>query len=147
MSNLTAILTSTGQSVVTQIQGNLASTGTNATGRTSRSVRFEITTEGTKEILRVWGRKYFFAVETGRKPKGDKPSMGFVQAIKEWMAAKGVEGSAYGIARAINKKGSKLFREGGRKDIVSNVVNQSLYDQIIKSVLEENARAYINIFK
>ncbi len=147
MTSLTAILTATGQSVVSQIQGNLAKTGTNATGKTSRSVRFEVLSDGGKEILRVYGRKYFMAVETGRRPKGDKPSRGFVAAIQEWMTARGKEGSAYAIARKINREGTKLFQKGGRQDIVSNVVNESLIIQISRQVLGEYAQAIIRMFK
>lgn len=140
------ILSNYGQSTVAQIQQNLATTGTNATGKTSRSLRFEVQEKGDKQILLViGGRKYFMTVETGRKatPQFTKPSTEFVASIKEWMSAKGIEGPAYGIAMAIHQRGTKLFQTGGRRDIVSNVVNQSLVDQISKDVLAQFATAYL----
>lgn len=138
--NLIQILTQYGNSTVAQIRQNLASTGTNATGKTSNSLKFEVKNEGFKQILKITGRPFFFAVETGRKATPDyKPSKQFVQSIKEWMQAKGVDGSAYGIAQAIHKKGTKLFRAGGREDIYSSVVNQGLVDQISTAVLKQFA--------
>lgn len=135
------ILTSQGNSVISQIKENLASTGTNATGETGNSLRLEVKNEGFKQILKIYGRPYFMTVETGRKPTPEyKPSQQFVASIKKWMEAKNVEGSAYGIAQAIHKKGSKLFREGGRTDIVSNVVGESFVQSISKEILDKFAK-------
>lgn len=138
--DLIAILSKYGQSTVDQIRENLSSTGTNATGKTAKSLRYEVKTEGSKTTLKVLGKPYFAVVETGRKPTPDyKPSKQFVDSIKEWMSAKGKEGSAYAIALSIHKKGTKLFRDGGRTDIISNVVNQNLVDKISKELLDKFA--------
>lgn len=150
MVDLIPILNTTGQSVVQQIQSNLAATGTNATGKTSRSLRFEVTTNGNIARLRILGRPYFMTVETGRKatPEYTKPSLDFVQQIREWLAAKGGDqGAAYAIARSIHKHGTKLWQKGGRKDITSNVINQSLYNRINSAVLNEFVKAYIAALK
>ena len=148
--DLLPILNTTGQSVVQQIQSNLAATGTNATGKTSRSLRFEVTTNGNIARLRILGRPYFMTVETGRKatPEYTKPSLDFVQQIREWLQAKGGNmGAAYAIARSIHKHGTKLWQKGGRKDITSNVINQSLYNRINSAVLNEFVKAYIAALK
>lgn len=142
------ILATYGQSVVGQIRQNLSSTGTNATGKTSRSVTFHVERQGTAEVLVVQAKKYFMVVETGRKPTpGVKPSRDFVANIREWMAARGKQGSAYAIARSINEKGSSLYRKGGRKDVVSNVVTPSLFQRISEDVLKNFANAYIAVLK
>jgi hypothetical protein len=142
--NVIDILQQSGNSVVEQIKKNLASTGTNATGSTSNSLRVEVKNEGFKQILKIYGRPYFMTVETGRKATPDyKPSQQFVASIREWMQAKNVEGSAYGIAQDIHKKGSKLFRDGGRTDIVSNVVNETFTQQLSKAILDEFAKSYL----
>ena len=147
-----AILSQNGTSIVDQIRQNLASTGTNATGKTSRSLRFEVTQTTDKQVLRVIGKPFFNVVETGRKatPQYTKPSQEFVNAIKEWAQAKGIPGAAYAIAKSIHKKGTKLFQVGGRSDIVSNVINQTLIDKISKDVLDKFAAEYLknaaNIF-
>lgn len=142
--NLIKILSGYGNSIVAEIRQNLASSGSNATGKTSQSLRFEVKDEGFKQTLTVFGRPYFFSVETGRKATPSyKPSVQFVASIREWMRAKGVDESAYGIAQAIHKRGTKLHQSGGRKDIVSNVVNESLYGQISKSVLAEFSNEFL----
>lgn len=143
---LIAILNQYGNSTVEKIRQNLASTGTNATGKTSQSLRYEVTNNGPKATLKVLGKPYFAVVETGRKPTPEytKPSYEFVNSIKEWLRARGKdEKSAYGIAKSIHKKGTKLFREGGRKDIVSNVVNQDLIDRINLDLLNKFAEQFL----
>lgn len=139
------ILSQYGNSVVAQIQQNLTSTGTNATSKTSRSLHFEVKDEGTTQTLKVLGRPYFMVVETGRKPTPQytKPSKEFVKSIKEWADTKGLGKFAYGIALSIHRKGTKLYREGGRTDIVSNVVNENLVAQITKDVLVKFADHYL----
>ena len=99
-----------------------------------------------KQTLTVIGaRQYFMTVETGRKatPQFTKPSTEFVAAIKQWMEAKGLEGQAYGIAKSIHQKGTKLHRQGGRMDIVSNVINQNLTDNISRDLLSQFASTYL----
>ena len=83
-------------------------------------------------------------VETGRRPTPTyKPSRNFVASIQAWMTARGMQGPAYAIAQAIHKKGTELYRSGGRTDIVSNVINQSLYDQIANAVLKKFINQYV----
>lgn len=139
-----------GNSTVDQIKQNLSSAGKNATGKTSTSLRYSVTDNGTKATLRVIGKPFFAVVETGRKPTPQykKPSEEFVASIKEWMDAKGKTGSAYGIAKSIHAKGTKLFRDGGRKDIYSNVINQNLVDKISLDLLNKFAQQFMtNVVK
>lgn len=145
--DLIQILSAEGQSVVDRIRQNLISTGTNASGTTSRSLRYTVTVSGNKTILKVIGKPYFMTVETGRGPtrNGNQGGKTLVESIREWMRAKQIEGSPYGIARVIHDKGTKLYRSGGRKDIVSNVVNRTLIDQIQMQVLKQFADAYIKV--
>lgn len=143
--DLISILSKWGNSTVAQIRANLASTGTDATGQTSQSLRYEVITEGFKTILRVIGRPFFMVVETGRKPTPQytKPSVSFVQNIKQWADTKGTGKFAYGIALSIHKYGTKLWQQGGRQDIVSNVVNEGLSQQITKDLLTQFSTEYI----
>ncbi len=136
--NLITILNGYGNNIVESIRRNLASTGTNATGKTSRSLRYEVQDKGDKIILSIFGKPYLAVVETGRKatPQFTKPSIEFVASIKEWVKARGInEGAAYAIAKSIHQKGTKLHSIGGRKDIISNVINPALTESIAKDVL------------
>lgn len=147
--DLISILTRNGQSIVEKIRANLQETGTNATGKTSRSLRYEVIQLGSKFTLKVYGRPFFATVETGRKPTPQftKPSAAFVESIREWAEAKGVSAPAYAIAKAIHQKGTKLYREGGRKDVVSNVINQSLTDKISREILSKFEMDFIGEVK
>lgn len=125
-----SILLSALSSAKEQIQRNLADTGTNASGKTSQSLAVAVT-DTSGELS---GRFAFGTVETGRK--GGKVPSGFRDIIYQWMQDKGVHAEAQGrrsqesadrsmaylIARKIAREGSKLYREGGRKDIYSNVL-------------------------
>ena len=144
MIDLIEILQPFGNSVVSQIQQNLSATGTDATGQTSRSLKFTVTESGTVTTFQVTGRPYFMTVETGRKATPSyKPSREFVARIQAWMSARGMTGPAYAIAQSIHKKGTALYRSGGRTDIVTNVINQSLYDQIANAVLKKFVNQYV----
>lgn len=140
------ILNAYGGSVVEDIRNNLSSTGTTATGKTAHSLRYEVTQEGTKATLKVIGKPFIAVVETGRKPTPNKkPSPEFVKNIEEWLNARGKDDkSAYGIALSINKKGSKLWQDGGRTDIISNVINQNLVDKISLDLLNQFAQQFLN---
>lgn len=147
--DLTKILTDTGQSFIKDIQRNLDSTGTTATGKTKRSLRQEITKDGNKIILTIYGREFFFTVETGRKATPDKkPSSGMIANIRQWVQARGMNQSmVWAIAMSIQKKGTLLHQRGGREDIVSNVLDQSKLSSIAKSILEQFAITYLSSFK
>jgi len=140
--DLVSILNQYGNTSVEQIKRNLASTGTNATGRTAQSLRYTVTNEGDKLVLQIIGKPYIAVVETGRKPTPEytKPSYDFVNSIKEWLTAKGGDpSSAYAIAKNIHQHGTKLFQKGGRQDIISNVINQGLVNNISKDILNKFA--------
>lgn len=150
--DILSILQSYGNSTVEQIRSNLQSTGTNATGKTSRSLRYEVIVESNTTTLKVIGKPFFKVVETGRKatPQYDKPSEDFVASIREWAQAKGIPGAAYAIAKSIHQKGTKLHQSGGRDDIFSNVVNEDLVSRINQDILNKFATEYlknaVNIF-
>lgn len=134
------------QKAISQIQDNLESTGTNASRRTSQSLRLESSDFG----FIIYGRKAFATVETGRMAGGIPK--GFNDIIKQWIKDKGISVTqipykrkesenwrpkysvserslniaAGAISFTIKKSGTSLFRKGGRKDIFSNVFNDAL---------------------
>ena len=129
-----------------RIQQNLATTGTNASGRTSRSL--EVVVDDTSGTL--FGRQAFGTVETGRR--AGRVPYGFTDIIYQWMQDKGVHARvnglrsqrsadmsmAYHIAKKIAREGSKLYRDGGRVDIYSNVLPVT-----IEQVKRETTNSYI----
>lgn len=134
------------EGIVADIRRNLADTGTNASGRTSASLEIVMKSDGGA----ILGRHYFQGVEQGRPP-GPVP-MNFVEIIRQWMADKGITAPAIqykrqpserwqpkytpeergamamagAIAHTIKERGTLLFREGGRTDIYTDVLDRRL---------------------
>lgn len=104
---------------------NHRNAGQVASGRTIASLKVEMTEDGGV----LWGRSAFGTLETGRK--GGKVPAGFWKIIRQWMDDKGIQvekpdSFAYLVARKIAKEGTQLFRNGGRSDIYSPEVKDTV---------------------
>lgn len=104
---------------------NQKNSGQVAFGRTIASMKVEVTEDGGV----LWGRSPFGTLETGRKP-GKVPA-GFWKIIRQWMDDKGIQvqkpdSFAYLVARKIANEGTQLFRNGGRDDIYSPEVKDTV---------------------
>lgn len=104
---------------------NQKNSGQVASGRTIASMKVEVTEDGGV----LWGRSPFGTLETGRKP-GKVPA-GFRKIIRQWMDDKGIQvqkpdSFAYLVARKIANEGTQLFRNGGRDDIYSPEVKDTV---------------------
>lgn len=128
--------------MIAEIAANLDATGTTASGRTRDSLEVRMTTYGGQ----ILGRPYFQGVEKGR-PAGPVPH-GFHGIIKQWIVDKGLtvpqvpykterphrysvqERSlnifAGQISHTIKEHGTRLYRNGGREDIYTQVLNERL---------------------
>lgn len=113
-----------------------------ASGKTRDSLSVEVTSDTTSATATMYGRKYFAALETGSAPwkkQYKHPPKPFVETIAKWMVDKGIEGvSAYLVARKIMREGSKLYRDGGRKDIFTPVMEdiEERIDAQLSSIFE-----------
>ena len=148
------------EKMVAQIRSNLQSTGTNASGRTSDSLKVEVdATSG-----RIYGRRYFRGTEQGRA--GGRVPRNFNAIIRQWILDKGLTYSAIpykrqpsaswqpkytpqerglnamasAIAHTIEKSGTSLYRRGGRKDIFTNVIEENKADllKVAKEIITTN---------
>jgi hypothetical protein len=130
--------------LVNNIRANLGAAGQNATLRTSQSLRFELKQEGTSYKMQLFGRPFFMTVETGRKPTPDKkPSREMIANIGIWAAARGMdENAVWAIATKIQKKGTQLWRDGGRTDIVEPAVDTFIND-VSTAILDKEADNFI----
>ncbi|GAG49672.1 unnamed protein product, partial [marine sediment metagenome] len=122
-------LTAFGNETVQIIQSNLASTGTNASGETSQSLNSTLTHPNR---VQVTGKPFIYVVETGRKPRESSESSGLESKLEKWINIRGLQNvfTAKGLAWYINKFGSKLFREGGRDDIITPAVSDQRIDKL-----------------
>jgi hypothetical protein len=134
MPQIIDIVQNNGIQLTNDIRANMGQAGMNATLKTANSLRIETRQEGSKVKMTLFGRPFFMTVQTGRRPTPDKkPSRDMISNITEWVEARGLDEKAvWAIATNIQKKGTKLWQEGGRTDIVDpavdDFVNQTATD-------------------
>jgi hypothetical protein len=138
------ILTTEGQRMTDEIRSKTPK----VTGKMSNSLAYEVSQTPTQATLKITARPYFRVVETGRRPTPDKkPSRKMIENLKEWLQALGKEQSlAWAIATNINKKGTKLWRDGGRKDIFSDVLSDRKIAKLERSLLDVIADYTLSTF-
>lgn len=144
MPEIFEVIQSEGIGLINDIRVNLGRTGTNATVATSQSLRIELKQEGSKTKMQLLGRKFFMTVQTGRRPTpGKKPSREMIDNLKEWVNARGLDESAvWAIATKIQQRGTRLWFEGGRTDIVDPAV-EDFVDNVSENVLESEADNFV----
>jgi len=130
--------------LVNNIRANLGASGQNATLRTSQSLRVEVQEQGPNVKMKLFGRPFFMTVQTGRKPTPDKkPSREMIENISVWARARNLDESAvWAIATKIQKKGTQLWRDGGREDIVGPAIDTFIND-VSQSILDAEADNFI----
>ncbi len=138
MSSTREILVNFGNETVRIIQENLANTGTNASGETSQSLASDMVDDNR---VQVSGKKYIYVVETGRKA-GKMPP---IEGIMKWLEtgkvsiSGSIESAAWAIAKKIGEEGSKLFRDGGRTDIITPAVDDQRIDELVNEIANAEA--------
>lgn len=130
MPELIDIVNEKGVDLINNIRINLGRTGTNATLKTSQSLRQEITETSDTINFKLYGRAFFMTVETGRRPTPDKkPSREMIENLRPWAASRGIdESKVWAIATKIQKEGTALWQAGGRDDIVEPPVDTFVND-------------------
>ena len=124
----------------------------NATGKTEESIRYEVEEKDGDAILRIYGRGYFKALETGRGPRQSSEYGEFDVRLEEWMQARGFSSktsksgvryfkigdywySGKSLAYMINKRGDSIHRKGGRQ-VYSDDLGK-LVDEIGQKILQD----------
>lgn len=140
--DIEAMLTEVFEQAKQDIIANHERAGQVASGKTRNSLSVEVVSDTTSATATMYGRKYFAALETGSAPWKNQyrhPPKPFVETIAKWMTDKGINGvSAYLVARKIMREGSKLYRDGGRQDIFSPVMEdiEQRIDAELSSIFE-----------
>jgi len=126
----------------------MGSAGQNATFETSNSLRIEVTQSGNNFKLQLFGRAFFMTVETGRRPTPNKkPSRAMIERITSWVEARGIDVSAvWAIATKIQQRGTRLWFEGGRTDIVQPAI-EDFVNNTSKDLMDAVADQFINEWK
>lgn len=144
--DIAQVLTEELSRLAERIKENHRRAGQVASGRTLRSITYEVTEDrGT-----LFGRFPFGTLETGRKA-GETPML-FSTIIRQWIIDKGIPvqpipykrkpsenwqpkyspeerglmSLAGAIAHKIRTEGTSLYRQGGRADIYSNEIPEAI---------------------
>ena len=129
------ILAKEGKKFSDKVKSNLRSKGISKSGKTEQSIH----EDATIDSLIVWGREDFDNLEKGTSPQ-QAQRLNFTQLkanIYEWSKYLPINFAtnkkrysfAWNVSDKIVEFGTKLYRQGGRKDIYSNEF-QPLYDSI-----------------
>lgn len=133
MADIESILAEALEVSVKEIRQAITATGSNATGRTAESLEARVRKEGEGLVGGVYGRPYAWALETGSRPasrKGTATSrQQFINDLYLWCKARGLPSGAVSEEQRlrfakflkwhINKYGTRLYRRGGRRDIIT----------------------------
>ena len=125
-----------------RIIANMGGAGQIVTGRTAESLKVE---RVAPNEVRLVARPFFSALETGSQPWSGKTgesmsAQDFRAVIEQWATRKGIvpagmkpQSFAYVVARKIMIEGSKLYRQGGRKDIFTPEIER-IQDEINENI-------------
>lgn len=124
-----------------------AVTPVSATGKTKKSIRYEVKANETEARLIIYGRKFFEALETGRgkRKAGIESTPPLTERLLEWMKAKGIGNDltdkkrqqlARFFALKINREGDSVFKRGGRE------VYSKVLEQVVKELRSELSKQY-----
>ena len=120
-----------------RIAANMANADQIVSGRTRDSMQVEIRDNGGV----LTGRRAFATLETGSRPWSKQPKRVpkfFADLIGEWIDKRGLDMNKWAVAHTIIRKGSKLYREGGRADIYSPELQPTI-DRIGERILDQYA--------
>ena len=134
MNPITEILQKFGIDSVDLIRSAMAAKDRNATGKTSESILWQTPTD---THLIVDAPSYIFAVETGRGPRKSSQNANLKSKLLQWVQARSItwagktsEQIASFLTWYINKYGTKLYREGGVKDIITPALAETRIDEL-----------------
>lgn len=137
------ILKKEGDAIIRDLQSAMASTGANASGKTSQSLLNEVSSSGiSRATMLITGGKGWEFVEQGRGVT-KKNQNGILQPIiQQWIKDKGIaipegytiESLAFVITRSIHKRGTQLYYTKTRRDIYTSVINEERINSITSQV-------------
>ena len=139
-----------GREYVKGIQDSMTRMGKNVTGRTSRSIRHEVTDKtGEGPRLKVIAESQLVALEEGRGPT-KKGQGGVLQpVIEQWVRNRSiasgpeVQGIAYVITNQIHEKGTLQYQITQRTGKGSGVITDTINDPEIDAVASTVSNIYI----
>ena len=106
-----------------------------ATGKTNKSVNYEVKKEGNQSItLTVYGRKDISDLEDGVSPEEYASNPASFSDLEQWISARGLNRTAESIDEGLRRNGwvSGNGPKGGTPNIITTPTNQ-----ILKSITDK----------
>lgn len=122
--------------LIQDIQQNMIDRDQVATGETSDSLTYKVEQSGGVISMTIFGARHIGALEEGRRPGGLPP----VWKIQRWIQAKGLDLSAWAVARKMADEGSLLYREGGDSGTLTTVLTPERAEEIKNAIGQEVIR-------
>jgi len=125
--------------VIPAIQATMKSTGRDATGKASKSLRLGVDITPMGFVLQIIGADYFEYIEKGRRPGTPPP----FNAILEWvivkmrLTGKMAERAAWGVRTKIGQEGSPTRNSPAQLNVIKDAIDPILPD--IKRKMEQIA--------
>ena len=116
--------------IVPAIQATMKSTGRDATGKASKSLRLGVDITPMGFVLQVIGSDYFEYIERGRRPGTPPP----FNAILEWvivkmrLTGKMAESAAWGVRTKIGQEGSPTRNSPAQLGVIKDALDPILPD-------------------
>lgn len=137
---------------IADIKRRHVAAGQKVTGRTMNALEARVRAEGNRYIGEIWGRPFTGALETGsapaRKRGTEEERQRFIKQLAEWCRMRGFpeggltdeqyERAAKWLKWYIGKYGSRLYRSGGRQDIITPAL------QMLSNLMTERLSLYYN---
>lgn len=112
-----------------RIKANMDAAGQTTSGKTAESMNVELRGDVASATGILSGRQAFATLETGSSPWSKQPGRVprfFADIIGEWIEKKGLDLNKWAVAHSIIRKGSSLYRSGGRADIYSPEIEKTI---------------------
>lgn len=130
MDNLNAALEKGISGIAAALKKSLRDAKRYATGRTERKIKDYVKKTDKGYTATVSGPLHIGALQDGRRatPPGAPSSNGaFLQSLREWMQAKGIEGDVHALWNHIHKFGYK-----GTPGVVKNALDPAKAKELLK---------------
>lgn len=163
MKDLYVVMEQALNNCVEDIKRRSTQAGQVVTGKTLRALEVRMRIEGGNIIGEIWGRPYTGALETGSRParkasQNPKLTQKIMAAnLAQWMKVRGLATgmtdkqlklAAEHLAWYIRRYGTQLYRNGGRRDIITPGIEATVqtlsdrlgvyYEQLVTDSIENN---------
>lgn len=144
LERLQDILEREGARLVLELQSAMQSTGANASGKTSQSLRVTTRRTNTALNMNISGGIGWAFVEQGRGATRRSGNGAVRKAIRQWIDDKGItpdgnitkDALAFLITRAIHERGTLLHLLNERREIYTSVITENGVNEIIDKLGE-----------